>query len=664
MSSQAMTSAVTVASETTIWLQDRVAEVRSLQLIERTLRRIEEAEFQRESPPYNTSAMTEIIAQLSEATGDEPAIEVAEAREELTTALQMWRLYISRRDARITAQTLRRFCQRGTSSLDTQALGALLRFYRNLAHLSQSQSKYDFIVTRLFTLGIEEHRRKLRFGRDQIAARLQQLTATWPELHETALPDTTEISHVVAQFTAFTQQANAPQQLEELVSSHLFTAIRAFKASLGESFYAPAVTAAAIACNVACADQFVTLLEQAGEQLNGAPENYGELAALFSDTSSLSADHNARLLREIQLATQQSAAPEREKLERLGRLLHLATTPPVEAPAAAVESSASPEAVPELQPILEVADDAALNETLEKITDKPENRVIVAMLSKSSPRVQKLDLRMFLSSLAQTGPQAPEPAEVTEARRQTLTLIISADHLQHLKAEAADEAVQSQEQKMTRLLAEMQAAGNRLQELIEQAAQPAQLATVRILGHVAGRLLDAQQTLQSAIFDQSAVRFARHQTAQNRADNKAGVSFTQSLKPSRGALSTSTALPQINKYKWLILATIVIAVASVVMQITSPDNGPAVTRDPEIRLLDLSQVPDGEALKGARTRRDLMICLVSEKWAQMSDDERREKLRHWLTFGKDKGVGIVTLLNEQGQTVGSASSEAITLEHP
>ena len=96
----------------------------------------------------------------------------------------------------------------------------------------------------------------------------------------------------------------------------------------------------------------------------------------------------------------------------------------------------------------------------------------------------------------------------------------------------------------------------------------------------------------------------------------------------------------------------------------APRDGPAVTRDPEIRLLDLSQVPDGEALKGARTRRDLMICLVSEKWAQMSDDERREKLRHWLTFGKDKGVGIVTLLNEQGQTVGSASSEAITLEHP
>ncbi len=656
MSPKAMTSAPEDNQAATS-LQNGKDEVRSLHLIERTFTRIEHAELKCESQPYNPAAVTAIIERLDEEIHHGKITRIAEAQEELTTEFQSWRLSISRRDAQITAHTLRRFCRRGTSSLDTQALSALLRFYRNLGHLSQSQSKYDFVATRLFTLGIEEHRRKLRFGRDQIAERLQQMAATWHELNEAPLSATTEISDAVRQFTDFTSQVNALHQLAELVSSRLFEAIRTFKAGLGELFYVPEITAAAIACNVACADQFVALLEQEGEQLNGAAENYGELAALFSDTSARSADQSAHLLSKTRLADQQSAAPEREKFARLSRLLNLAPAPPVEEPETA-EPAADHQTSPAVAAIV-------LDETLEDLAVKPENRVILAMFHKSSPRTRKLELRMFLSPLARTdaGTVAPEFAEIAAARRHALTLIISADHLQHLKAEPADQAAQSQEQKITSLLEEMQAVGSRLQELIEWAAQNADPNTVETLGHVAARLFDAQQTLQAAIFDQSAVRFARHQSAQNRADNQAGVSFTQSLKSGQPGLSKSATIQQINKYKWLIMVTILIAVASVVLLFTTTDSASAVALDPDVQILDLSQVPNGDLLKSARTRRTLMICLVSEKWKQMSDDQRREKLQAWLEFGKNKKVEIITVLNEQGQPVGSASAEAISLDH-
>lgn len=82
---------------------------------------------------------------------------------------------LGERDEPLMTYNLRRFCERTDELLDATAFASLARFYRSLPHTAASQSKYDLVVTRLFTATSEGERRVLRLSREALAARLTEM---------------------------------------------------------------------------------------------------------------------------------------------------------------------------------------------------------------------------------------------------------------------------------------------------------------------------------------------------------------------------------------------------------------------------------------------------------------------------------------------------------
>lgn len=642
-----------VASETAAWLRARQAEIRSLLLTNQTLAGIEQAVRGEVQMPV---ALTEAIDRLRQAIESGEAETIAEARDALLSELQLWRLLVLRLDARLNVAALRRFCQRSDPPPDTPALAALMRFYRSLSHIGQSQNKYDVIATRLFTLRAEDGRLRLRFSRDQIVAHLTRMSAAWDEAAPAECPAGPEPAEAIGRFAAFISELNDLSRLEELLCGDLPDRLRQFKSSLGEAFYLPEITASAIECNVVCLSRFITLFAQHG--LYPVTATISELIETLSETPAHS------ITEEIQRALSKSDDAERAQLERLLSLMREAPAdaPTTEDTSAIARPEAEEEFVAEAEPETEAASQpgspemAALKETLEQVENRDENRVLVMMFRQSSAALQRLDLRMFLSSLEFPADSQAEAEAVAEARRHALTLLISVDHLLHPAVAPEDESAENRGEKLSSLLAELRQTISDLQTMAGQSVQHP--AIVEVLHYITDCLSQSQQNLQAASFSHGASRFAQRQTARLQNDSAA-----KSQKAAAARSAIGKPLQLIGKYKWLIAATVLVAITGLLADFASADRGAVTRHNSDVQVVDLNQMPDGNLLKAARTRRGIMICLVSDRWAQLSADQQREKIKSWQAFGKTRGIETITLIDSRGVSVGSAYQDKITIDN-
>jgi hypothetical protein len=85
-------------------------------------------------------------------------------------------------------------------------------------------------------------------------------------------------------------------------------------------------------------------------------------------------------------------------------------------------------------------------------------------------------------------------------------------------------------------------------------------------------------------------------------------------------------------------------------------------RDKEVQMLNVKDLPGSEMLINARTRRDLLVGVVSKKWETASDQEKTDELKALLRFGKPMGVSTVMLVDSSGSQMGSASDSHLTLQ--
>lgn len=674
MSPQGQPDTTETASQVIAWLKARQEEIRSLQLSEQYLARIEQTASSAQVQTEKPAALTEAVEKLHQEIGRGNTAQVVEARDTLSSELQFWRLTISRRDARITAAELRRFCSRRETAPDTQTLAALVRFYRSLTHISQAWSKYDLVTTRLFALRDEKQRLRLRFNREQIITHLRRMSATWDESAHVGYAQGMPPDEAAARFAEFISELNGLTRLDEMINCRLLDRLRAFKSSLGQTFYLPEITAAAIECNVAVSARFTTLLEQ--ENFHPASEPLREVIELISNTSVTDQDHSEELLQEeIRRFAAEAGAAEQAQLERLPGLIRLnavaieTETAPPSAPeeqsettlssATEVQTEANADAEPvtvaESSLVTAFSHDASvLEETLEQIENNEANRVILTMIRHSSSALQQLDLRMFLSAINRQGDRADESAEL---RRHALTLIISVDHLLNARADE-DESEENREEKFSGLLAEVGQAIATVQATAEEVMQSGQPAVAGVLDHINQCLRQSHQTLQSAIYDHRA-RQARRQAAA--AAQSSSAAAAQNRSTAQPILRAATEA--VKKYKWLVTVTVVIVAFGLFTQFSAPDQQTAVKRDPEVQVIELTQIPNGELLKTARARRGVMICLVSEKWSMLSDEDRREKLKAWQAFGQTRGVRTITLIDGRGLSVGSATQNQIIIHN-
>lgn len=619
--------------------QRAVDYAKTLEIVQRVFAGVEKAILSSIPQKYDMHPAFNVARDLKQAIKEKETERIAEAEDHLSNELYLWHLSLTTRDQKIQPYHLRRFCDGTYVHLDPPSFQALTRFYRSLRHSESVRSKYDFSVTRLFSSLGENDQRKLRIDGNRLIESLSKMADVWRG--DRPLPSATpdEIAAAVDGLRAFIAEANTSvNEFEELISSDLSNRIRLFKRNLGELFYEPRVTAAAVECNVASANKFSALLTSEDEQIREAPDVCRDLVNILVDRS-INASTSERF-DETALAKLEQQAQSGERLSQLLRLLRLSYSYYQTNSTGVDETSASREdgGLPADLPL-----------TLSKLAEDDENKEIISefLRTQLSTERQSLDPVSFLAPLAEPLSGHPEEREV---RRNSLSLILWSERLLRFKLGSDNQIDDLPEAELSEIMSQMQQTDSGLRALISHARAGSQLSAVDQLLHISNHLLQARLKLQTALVERAA-----ELTRQKLSSEEIEVQ-EQAPKPSFSSL---------RKNKVLAIAAVVILMvcAGVVFKAFNDRSSVAISkRDKEVQMLNVKDLPGSEMLVNARTRRNLLVGVVSKKWQLATEQEKTEELKALLSFGKPIGVSTVLLVNSSGDQMGSASESHLTLQ--
>jgi hypothetical protein len=285
--------------------------------------------------------------------------------------------------------------------------------------------------------------------------------------------------------------------------------------------------------------------------------------------------------------------------------------------------------------------------TLLNLAEDDANKEIISEFLRTQLSVerQSLDPVNFLGPLAE--PLSSVHADEREVRRTSLSLILWSERLLRSKLNE-NQIDDSTEAELSETMPKMQQTDSDLRLLISQARAGSQLRAVDQLLHISNHLLQARLQLQSVLV-QRAADLARQKLTPAEIDKPA----------------PAPAFFSVRKNKVLAVAAVVLLMAFAGLLFKAfydRGNAAILRRDKEVKLLNVKDLPGSEMLVNARTRRELLIGVVSSKWGTATDQEKTEELKALLRFGKPMGVSTVMLVDSTGGSMGSASESHLTLE--
>ncbi|MDQ3802028.1 MAG: hypothetical protein M3384_21595, partial [Acidobacteriota bacterium] len=251
--------------ETEFYRRRAIDEVTSLQMVEHVFSGVEREQMRILPKPFNDITVKKALHDFLQVSKNSTASENAQAEFKLMQETESWCSALSHRDKHLSVSALRRYCETTKPSLSNQAIIALARFYRNLPHTESVRSKFDMIMTRLFTREVKGERRELLFDRDDIVRQINELYADWASVPLYSVEDETELLLTTVKFDDFLAEAQDAGDFDELVRKDFYNRLRLFKESVGDKFYAPLVLASAIESNVLIGNRYVELLERERE---------------------------------------------------------------------------------------------------------------------------------------------------------------------------------------------------------------------------------------------------------------------------------------------------------------------------------------------------------------------------------------------------------------
>jgi hypothetical protein len=178
----------------------------------------------------------------------------------------------------ISVSNLRRFCENSRPVLSSQALIALGRFYRDSSYSELSRSKFDLVMTRLFSRDGDDEKRRLLFSRVDMIGHIRTLYANWSSVALYAAEgDSIKTRAVVAGFDDRVAEVEKAETFDQLIQNSFFNKVHEFKEATGEMFFTPEIVAAAIDSNIRIGNKFIDLirLERERTTLEGVEQKYG-----------------------------------------------------------------------------------------------------------------------------------------------------------------------------------------------------------------------------------------------------------------------------------------------------------------------------------------------------------------------------------------------------
>lgn len=256
-----------------------VAEVSGLQMVEHVLTAVER-EYMKVKPnafdDFEVKRSLNDFLQVPES--DEAQQKSAEF--ELMQQTESWFSALTVRDNNIAVQYLRQYCENTRPALSSQAMLGLARFYRNSPYSEAVRSKFDFVITRLFSRPIGGERRKSLFSRDEALGHLNTLYREWSSIPlYTADDDVSKVTLAALSFDDLTGEAENANCFDDLIENDFFGRLRLFKESIAEMFFAPEVAIAAIEANISIGNAYVKLIDQERQKADAdaIQSKYGNL---------------------------------------------------------------------------------------------------------------------------------------------------------------------------------------------------------------------------------------------------------------------------------------------------------------------------------------------------------------------------------------------------
>jgi hypothetical protein len=257
-----------------------VDEVTGLQMVEHVLSGVERGQMKIVPKPFDDIPVKKALHDFMQIASDANSSEHARSEFQLMQETESWYSALSHRDKHISVAHLRRYCETTKPALSPQALIALGRFYRNSPFSEQVRSKFDLVMTRLFSNDNEDDKRQLLFEHDELIEQVKALYAEWSSIQVySADEDDSEILIANLKFEDFIKEAESAKNFDELINNDFFNRLRMFKETCQENFFAPLVTVAAIESNIRIGNRYVELIQKERENANAATleERYGFL---------------------------------------------------------------------------------------------------------------------------------------------------------------------------------------------------------------------------------------------------------------------------------------------------------------------------------------------------------------------------------------------------
>lgn len=256
-------------------------EVKTLQMVDHIITRVEKEQAKINAAPYDDLRVKQSLHRFLQMDEEANSSEVAEIEFLLLQETENWYSALTLRDKELTVENLRSYCESAVPSLSTQALLALARFYRNAPFSELVRSKFDLIITKIYTADAGEGRREVTLPADSLVHDVQELYKDWSSVPLYATEaEADELAFGAMGFDDFIEEARKAHSFDDLVTKDFFRRLNDFKEKANESFFAPHVVAAAIRCNVEVGNRYLELIENehGGRRPDELKDRYGFLS--------------------------------------------------------------------------------------------------------------------------------------------------------------------------------------------------------------------------------------------------------------------------------------------------------------------------------------------------------------------------------------------------
>ncbi len=619
----------------------------------------------------------------------EDAEAALDAVERTWILLEAYRQRVAARDAAIEAFRVRWACE--NASLRLQTIKSLARFYRTLPFSTSSQSKYEYVLTRLLAGPIGPERKLAET--DVLIDAVVALETAWG-VRAVAVEEN-EVATIALALRYFASEATRHTEVATFTASGLLRRFGAFKASIGEALFDPRLSVAVIETNVAVLNVLNQLLTHAAGQplkwpvtieQTPPPKDHSEAGASQSLTPGVE---------------ESAGSSEESPLASLGEPVTAPTGPPGMTPmeSSAEEASARNEGGEETRPPLATRPDLMTGEVdlsgLEFIRRRPrpkpdpdpgagpkppdatersdaseppaaeapapvaevgqqpsvrafelarvqENAAIIDryMTGPRSPEVWQLDLDVFLGpSTNSDGNSETSAAE----RRRALELILASDDLICQRANQSDPPSAEHRAKVKSVANAMlllRTLLRRLSGLVQGDAQA--LAT---LLYAADHLLWERLRLEASL---------KQNTRRQR----------PSLLPrmTQAAEAAQVQMRRLRRHRQILVRIVAVAVALATIAQMISGALPALPVDLEVRLIQLEELPGAGLFDDVRAFRTTLFVSASRTWVLLGREERRSVVRALGAFAAERGFESVSVAGPDGEPAASFKNDEVILD--